>query len=266
MHVKKFSISPLTLCCYAAITFVLTLAGCGTPGTPAGSGFPSAQGPLVITAPGGSGLPRDVMHEVGPLETVWRIGKMYQVSPEIIMETNHLSDPSKLAVGQKLLIPNARPLRPVIPLYPTKKWTHIVIHHTATETGSALTINQIHHNRNFWNGLGYHFLIDNGSVGKINGQIETGPRWIKQMDGAHCNANGMNQHGIGISLVGNFSKTKVEQEQIESLVYLVDTLRKYYKIPMNNIVRHRDVPGKSTECPGNYFPWELFRQKLQSRR
>ncbi len=123
-------------------------------------------------------------------------------------------------------------------------------------------LNNIHNKRGFA-GLGYHFVIDNGTYGKKNGQIEVAPRWIKQQDGAHCRANNMNSRGIGICLVGNFSREKVSSEQLASLVYLVNTLKRYYNIPYRNILGHRQVPGARTECPGNYFPWREFKRQIQ---
>jgi N-acetyl-anhydromuramyl-L-alanine amidase AmpD len=138
-----------------------------------------------------------------------------------------------------------------------------VIHHTATEVGNAMTIDHIHYRRGFGDGLGYHFLIDNGTLGRINGQIEVGPRWIRQEDGAHAKASRMNEKAIGISLVGNFSEQRrVSEAQLNSLVFLVNALRKHYGIPLDHIIGHRDVPGANTECPGNYFPRNEFKRRL----
>jgi len=187
---------------------------------------------------------------------------MYHVDMNTIMRANNLTSNSKLTMGQVLVIPDTQGPVPVIPLYPSKKWQYIVIHHTATEAGNAMTINDLHHKRGFWNGLGYHFLIDNGTDGKQQGLIEVGPRWVKQSDGAHANADGMNQKGIGISLVGNFSETRVPEHMLDSLVFLVQTLQNYYGIPDSHVIRHRDVKGKHTECPGNNFPWQEFKHRL----
>lgn len=209
--------------------------------------------------------PQSIEHIVGPSETLWRISKVYGIDIDTLMIVNQLQDPTKIKNGQKLIIPNTLGPRPVIPLYDTNRWRYIVIHHTATHEGNAFTIDQIHHDRGFWNGLGYHFLVNNGTNGKITGQLEVGPRWIKQQDGAHANAAGMNQHGIGIALVGNFSETSVEDEQLTALTYLVRTLQDYYDIPAKNVIRHGDVPGKNTECPGLNFPWYQFKSRLQAR-
>ena len=204
----------------------------------------------------------DVIHEVAPGETVWRLSKMYDVQMEDIVRANDLRDPSNLEKGQRLLVPRAAPLRTVIPLYPSRKWDYIIIHHSATDVGNALSFDYVHSNKRKWNGLGYHFVIDNGTSGKEDGQVEISPRWIKQQDGAHCKACGMNYNGIGICLVGNFSKDRVTSKQMESLVYLVNVLKEYYAVPGSNILGHGQVSGANTECPGTRFPWRDFRSRL----
>lgn len=226
--------------------------------------FPRKSAPTTVLLPAAFSAPRTMTHEVGPQETLWRISKMYNVDIQDLMRANGISDPSLVKNGQTLTIPNTTGPVPVIPLYPTKRWTYIVIHHTATETGNARSIDTLHHKRGFWNGLGYHFLIDNGTDGKMDGQIEVGPRWVKQEDGAHANKAGMNEKGIGISLVGNYSETTVSEKSLSALVFLVKTLQDYYRIPDENIIRHSEVPGKATECPGLNFPWAEFKRRMRS--
>lgn len=216
---------------------------------------------MVSSAGSGVSL-KTITHVVGPSETLWRISKIYNVDMDTLLRVNRIADPTLIKNGQKLIIPSTAGARPVIPLYPSKKWRYIVVHHTATEDGNAHSIDQLHHKRGFWNGLGYHFLIDNGTATKEDGQIEVGPRWIKQLDGAHANAAGMNEMGIGVSLVGNYSERHVSRKTFDSLLFLVKTLQRYYGIPNSNVIRHKDVPGKNTECPGNLFPWQEFKRRL----
>ncbi len=242
---------PLTL----SIIFLL-INGCVS--TPS----PVMNNPLSIAGAPLGGIPHDVYHVVGPSETLWRISKTYDVDMNSILAANHISDPTKIKNGQRLLIPNTKGPRPMIPLFPTRRWTHIVIHHTATHEGDAFSIDQLHHKRGFWNGLGYHFLINNGTKGKTDGQIQVGPRWMKQQDGAHCNAAGMNEKAIGVTIVGNFSENNLTAREMDSLVFLVKTLKDYYRIPSSNILRHNDVPGKNTECPGIRFPWSDFKRRI----
>jgi len=206
--------------------------------------------------------PKSVVHEVGPLETVWRLSKMYDVPIDDIYRANGLHQGDTIKIGQKLIIPNAKDLRNIVALYPNKNWKYIVIHHTATDIGNAILIHRSHHDRGFWYGLGYHFLIDNGTLGKGDGQIEQSPRWIKQMNGAHCKAGGMNSKAIGVALVGNFNEDLPTPKQMESLEYLLKLLCQYYRIPTSNIIGHQDVDGACTDCPGKRFPWLGLRQYL----
>jgi len=202
-----------------------------------------------------------VYHEVAPGETVWRISKMYDVTEDAIIGANSLKNANVLEKGQTLVIPNAAPLKAVIPLWPSRKWDYIIIHHSATDVGNALNFDNAHRKRR-WKGLGYHFVIDNGTAGKLDGQIEISPRWLHKEDGAHCKASSMNSRGIGICLVGNFSEDKVSYNQMEALVFLVRELKKYYSIPDSHILGHGEVSGASTECPGERFPWAEFRLNL----
>lgn len=201
-------------------------------------------------------------HRVQPGETLWAISQRYGVSTRDIMRANRLTDPRQVPAGTVLLIPRPTAAMVRVPLYPNSQWTHIVIHHSATEIDNAVRINRAHHERGFTSGLGYHFVIDNSSAGRRDGQLEIGHRWRQQMVGAHCNAGGMNHHGIGICLIGDFTDHEPSEAQLATLVGLVNRLRSYYHIPLSHVVRHRDVPGKDTACPGNRFPWSRLRAQL----
>ena len=202
-----------------------------------------------------------VYHSVAPGETLWRISKTYGVDIETLKHVNNIADVRNLEIGTRLYIPDAAPRRDVITLYPSRKWKYIIIHHSATDFGNSLQFNKAHMKRG-WETVGYHFVIDNGTCGKADGQIETTPRWIKQMSGAHCKASGMNDKGIGICLVGNFSEGNVTSNQMDSLIVLVKKLKGFYHIPDSNIMGHGKVPGAKTECPGKNFPWKKFRSRL----
>ncbi|MCG2712895.1 MAG: N-acetylmuramoyl-L-alanine amidase [Candidatus Omnitrophica bacterium] len=215
--------------------------------------IPSLPGPVIR---------QDAIHVVAPGETVWRISKMYDVDIKDIVKANKLKSSQQIEMGHRLRIPDAAPLESVVSLYPSQQWKYIIIHHSATDEGNALGFHRNHETRGFDKGLGYHFVIDNGTQGKKAGHIEVSPRWIKQQDGAHCKAGNMNFRAIGVCLVGNFNKGCVSEKQMESLVYLINRLCSYYKIPKKNIIGHGQVKGASTDCPGNNFPWDDFWRKL----
>jgi len=219
----------------------------------------------VYPPPQSSPLKQDrlgITHTVGPGETFWRIAKMYDVSMASIIKVNKINDPSSLKMGQHLFIPSAAPIKPVITLPRSRKWKYIIIHHSATNEGSSLSFHKFHLKRGWDKGVGYHFVVDTKSQGKLDGQIEVTPRWLKQQDGAHTKAADMNTKAIGIALVGNFNIHEVSPKQHESLTHLVNTLRRHYKIPMENILGHKHINGAVTDCPGKKFPWLRFKRNL----
>lgn len=142
------------------------------------------------------------------------------------------------------------------------KWSDIVIHHSATHTGGAKAFDTYHRNVNKWDELGYHFVIGNGTD-TGDGQVEVGPRWTKQKHGAHCKTpdNFYNDHGVGICLVGDFSKRGPSSAQLASLTRLLGFLTDRCHIPMARIETHGGVTHK-TECPGRYFPLERVKRDL----
>ncbi len=200
-------------------------------------------------------------HMVVPGETVFRLSRMYDVTVNDILLRNHFKEPADLKMGQTVMIPLAAPLREVIPVFPSRKWKYIIIHHSATDADNAMSLFKAHLHRGF-DGTGYDFIVDNGTKGSIAGHVDATPRWVAQKDGAHCKASGMNAKAIGICLVGNFSQEHVPEAQLAALIRLVDHLKQYYHIPERNILGHGQVFGARTECPGTLFPWKTFKRRL----
>jgi hypothetical protein len=145
------------------------------------------------------------------------------------------------------------------------KWNAIIVHHTATDTGSASIIDRIHRNMGF-DGLGYDFIINSGN-GNPDGLIEVGYRWKQQLTGAHCrsiiiNDNYWNKHSIGIALVGNFEETWPSDQQYESLAELITFLKDRYYISDSNILGHKQILGCNTKCPGTNFSWYKLKSQM----
>lgn len=136
------------------------------------------------------------------------------------------------------------------PSKPARDWRHIVIHHTASSKDSVESIHEAHLKRG-WEGVGYHFVIGNGS-GMKDGEIEATFRWKTQMHGAHAGNDEYNQHGIGICLVGNFEDANPSASQLASVKRLVGILKSEYSIKSEKVIGHKDV--KATACPGKKFP------------
>ena len=135
----------------------------------------------------------------------------------------------------------------------SRRWTTIVIHHSATHRGGARLFDKNHRESRGWDELGYHFVIGNGTD-TPDGYVEVGSRWHKQKHGAHCKtpSNYYNDHGIGICLVGNFESGPPSRKQMTSLTHLVRFLSQACGIPRERITTHHHVNGK-TKCPGRYF-------------
>jgi len=190
-------------------------------------------------------------------------------------------------VHNPTIVPSPPPPRPPIPTIPVqppatgenvpgdwlppssveKSWSAIVIHHSATQNGNAAIFDKMHREQNGWDGIGYDFLIGNGTDSG-DGEVEVTFRWRKQVPGAHTGGtpgNWANEDGIGICLVGNFDQTTPTPRQMQSLAKLVRFLQKRYRIPQSRIFGHGTAPGGHvTHCPGTRFPMGRLRQMLGS--
>jgi N-acetylmuramoyl-L-alanine amidase len=144
-----------------------------------------------------------------------------------------------------------------LPEVTARRWTTIVLHHSATSGGSVESIDAVHRQQkdaagNPWLGIGYHFVVGNGhSMG--DGEIRPTFRWKKQLAGAHAGKREENEHGIGICLIGNFDDNPPTEKQVAAVRTLVKTLAARYAIGRSRVLRHQDVGA--TLCPGRLFPW-----------
>lgn len=150
-----------------------------------------------------------------------------------------------------------------IPSVRPRAWRWIVVHHSATDFGSAQKFDRDHRAQG-WDELGYHFVIDNGKGGP-DGRVEIGPRWTKQKHGAHAKTadDRYNNFGIGICLVGNFDNGPPTPKQMQALAELIAFLQFQYGIPPGNVIGHRDT--KATACPGRYLNIAAVREQASQR-
>jgi len=146
-----------------------------------------------------------------------------------------------------------------VPLVTPRPWHWIVIHHSASPSGNMAVFDREHKAKG-WDGVGYHFVIGNGT-GSGDGQIEVTPRWPIQKWGAHAKTpdNRFNDYGIGICLVGNFDQDRPTPAQVRSLIKLTTYLMKTYNIAPDCVIGHRDT-GRATDCPGHNFHVAVIRQ------
>jgi len=148
-----------------------------------------------------------------------------------------------------------------------KKWTAIVIHHSGTENGSAALFDKSHREGRHWEGVGYDFVIGNGT-NSGDGQVEVTFRWRNQITGAHCGGtpgNWANKDAVGICLVGNFNQAEPTARQMHSVVKLVRFLQNRYGIPKSRIYGHNTTPGaRVTDCPGKNFSVNRLKSMLDN--
>ena len=145
------------------------------------------------------------------------------------------------------------------------RWKAIVVHHSGSPVGGPADIEAQHRAMNL-EGLGYHFVIGNGS-GIEDGEVHVGYRWLDQLPGAHVagpSGDWYNRHSIGICLVGDGRRGPFTDQQLRRLTQLVAALADELGIPDDQVVVHADLAP--TDDPGRFFPEAAFREQLASVR
>lgn len=173
---------------------------------------------------------------------------------------NRSTLPSALTSPPSALISSSRSIASFEPATASHAWKYIVLHHSAGDEGSVASIDADHRLRTDragrpWLGIGYHFVIGNGQ-GMPDGLIEPTFRWREQLHGAHAGSREFNRDGIGICLVGDFSRSPPSDRQVAAARQLVDWLCRRYSIEAGHVLRHGDVVA--SDCPGRLFPADLL--------
>jgi len=227
-----------------------------------------------------------IEHRVRKGDSLALIAKRYRCTVADLRAHNSFDDPDLIVVGQTLRIPVAGGSRPAATPAPKAPdparqlpahvqavitgtrvqpgtWKHLVIHHSATNEGSGKGMDRYHREeRHMENGLAYHFVIGNGN-GMRDGEIFVGARWSKQLPGGHLAIEALNQVSLGICLVGDFEKKAPTRRQLDSLEALIRALEAKTGLKDGAVTTHRVIHPHHTKCPGKYFPFEAFLQRLQ---
>ena len=147
----------------------------------------------------------------------------------------------------------------------TKRWQAIVIHHSGSLFGTPASLEAQHRAMNL-EGLGYHFVIGNGS-GLSDGEVHVGYRWLDQLPGAHVagpKGDWYNRNSIGICIVGDGRRKGFSQEEMHRLTQLVAALCERLHIPADHVYLHSDLA--QVDDPGRLFPEAAFREQLTRAR
>jgi N-acetylmuramoyl-L-alanine amidase len=228
-----------------------------------------AEAPLVKTSP----IPQvEVRGGVFTYEFARGLLFSSKVTGSILSSSNTAQEQSKQSIAKT----SKSYISAVISFVNTIIPTGIVLHHTAVIPGqekppkSERAVDQYHEERGFeilCSGrlyhVAYHYLV------MANGAVRAGRP--ERCEGAH--ASGYNSY-LGISIVGDFSSRdnpagargpeKPTRAQIAALVRLCRRLRARYRIPLQNIIRHRDIAN--TECPGDRFPYRAILDQLKTTK
>ena len=140
-------------------------------------------------------------------------------------------------------------------------WTHIMLHHSLTKDGATVSWGAIRKYHTDPAGpykmkdIGYHYGIE-----LVGDRHEILAGRVLTETGAHCYQVGMNSKAIGICLVGNFDEEVPCEGLLHQAARLVKMLMEIFKIPVENVVAHRDYAPKS--CPGKLFDMDKFRARV----
>lgn len=211
-------------------------------------------------------------------DTLTAIARKHGVTVAALMAHNRLAQADRIHAGKVLRIPSRSPGREVSPLetelrlkldrvrVTPKKWKFIVIHHSATETGTVKGMDRYHRDEmHMENGLAYHFVIGNGH-GMKDGEITVGRRWSEQLDGGHLRSESLNAKSVGICLVGNFDQDEPTAKQMASLRALIGYLLKRCNLSASAVRTHQQINPIPTRCPGGRFPAKTFLQELKQAK
>ncbi len=197
---------------------------------------------------------------------IYKDEPMPEIAQILTSETKTVSPVVKQTVTNTPKVYQKIPRSWLPPRQIEKKWTAIVIHHSGTKNGNADIFDIAHREGRHWEGVGYDFVIGNGTDSR-DGEVEVTFRWSEQKVGAHCGGtpgNWANKDAVGICLVGDFSRSRPTAAQMRSLVELVRFLQRRYSIPKTRIYGHKTTPGaRVTDCPGKNFPMPKLKSVLR---
>lgn len=163
----------------------------------------------------------------------------------------------------------------------------VAIHHSATADrttgapiGNAHTFFDYHVNQRGWAHGGYNYVITGSSEVEyaLDEKIAAYHAGFADPDNSEGLEQGQywNNHYLAICMAGWFSQGRTYRDdsgraqpipdnftspspaQMESLLALLQQLRKKYNIPVENVRGHRELAGNATTCPGpNIDPAQL---------
>lgn len=130
--------------------------------------------------------------------------------------------------------------------------THIILHHTATNSAAETVKIMADHN------VSSHYLIDRDGdlICLVPDNYQAWHAGVSKWQGM----KNVNFCSIGIELVNNGFEP-FPNEQINTLLALLEDLKDRHAIPIENFISHADIsPGRKVD-PNWFFPWDLLGDK-----
>ena len=135
-----------------------------------------------------------------------------------------------------------------------RKPNFVVIHHTAQascdQTLSTFTLPRTQ--------VSAHYVICKD--GTVHHMLNDYLRAWHAGAGKWGSVSDINSSSIGIELANNGFEIFPEQ-QLSSLIKLLDTLKRKYTIPTPNFIGHADIAPTRKNDPNIYFPWKRLSEK-----
>tara|TARA_B100001564_G_scaffold266644_1_gene228214 strand:+ start:102 stop:809 length:708 start_codon:yes stop_codon:yes gene_type:complete len=134
----------------------------------------------------------------------------------------------------------------------------LIIHYTGMQS-ARVSMNRL---KNTKFKVSCHYFIErNGTIYRMvnDNQIAWHAGKSKWKD-----INNLNKHSIGIEIQNKGHKIKYQnftKNQISSLITLLKTLMKKYKIKKENVLGHSDIAPLRKIDPGEKFPWNFLSMK-----
>lgn len=136
----------------------------------------------------------------------------------------------------------------------------IVLHHTASNDGKT----DLAWMRNPASKVSAHYMVDtDGKVYQLVGDDKRA--WHAGKGELHGVPTDVNARSIGIEIVNDGSgKTAFTEAQYKALTQLVGYLKQEYKVPMDNVLGHKDVavPKGRKSDPAANFDWNRLRKSI----
>lgn len=98
-----------------------------------------------------------------------------------------------------------------------------------------------------------------------DGAIWTGRDWNVDPASVGC---GMNIGVFMIEAIGNFDvgHDRLQGRQLESVIGVIDAVQRYFHLPVQALLFHREVPQTAKTCPGSSVDKQEFLRRLAQRR